>query len=141
MRKDLLIALFSVVLISGAIFLSGLVNEPGKASLSDSYEPAEVEDEMVELIDCLAENGLVIYGAKWCEACNKLIEPFGGYEIAQPIYVECSNSDGTQEEVERCQSETKTEYVPEIQIKGELYEGSNYPQDFARELGCEYDPK
>lgn len=142
MRREFLIAIFSVILISGAIFLANLVNnEGGLASLTDSYNPAEVGDEMVELVDCLAEEGLVIYGARWCPACNRLIEPFGGYEIVDPIYVECSESHGTKQEVERCHRETKTEYVPEIQINGELYEGSNFPQDFARELGCEYNPE
>ncbi len=122
--------------------MANLANSPGGlASLTDSYNPEEVGDEMVELIDCLAEEGLVIYGARWCPACNRLIEPFGGYEIADPIYVECSYEYGSKEELARCNRETKTEYVPEIQVDGEIYTGSNFPRHFADLLGCEYNPE
>ena len=55
--------------------------------------------------------------------------------MLDPIYVECA--EGTEEEAQRCEEETQTTYVPEIQIDGELYEGPNDPNSLASEVGCE----
>ena len=135
MKKDILAVVISVGVISGAIFLAG-VTDNGSADLTgSSQEEVEVDEEMSSLIDCLAEEDLVIYGAEWCPACTQLAESLGGYDAIDPIYVECA--EGTEEEARRCQEETQTTYVPEIQIDGELYEGPNDPQSLANEVGCE----
>ncbi len=83
------------------------------------------------LIKCLKESGVVIYGSKTCPACAELVNQFGGREALSSIYIECS------EEEERCMREIKTGYVPEIQINGELYDGSRTPEDLANLVKCE----
>lgn len=83
------------------------------------------------LIQCLAANNVVIYGTNTCPACAQLINSLGGYQVAEPIYVECN------QEMERCIQNMKTNYVPEIQVNGELYTGSRNPQDLAEQFGCQ----
>lgn len=96
-----------------------------------SDEDPEIENGgMTDLINCLADNGLVIYGSEWCPACTQLAESFGGYDAIEPIYVECT------EYQEKCSENQKTDYIPEIQIEGELYEGGRTPQDLADKLDC-----
>ena len=82
-------------------------------------------------INCLAENGLVIYGQYTCPACTHLARSLGGYEHITAIYVECS------QERDRCMQEKQTNYVPEIQIKGEVYQGSRAIADLAKATDCE----
>ena len=82
-------------------------------------------------IKCLADSGMVIYGSKTCPACASLIDNLGGYDKAAPIYVECTI------DLEKCNSEMKTNYVPEIQIKGEVYQGSRDIKSFVEISGCQ----
>lgn len=88
------------------------------------------------LISCLAKNDVIIYGLQSCPHCQKLVKSLGGYEVAEPIYIECSSA-GSKKEQQRCQREMKTGYVPEIQIEGELYTGDKSPSELAKEVGCE----
>ena len=85
----------------------------------------------LEFNECLAENGVVIYGSEWCPACQSLVELLGGNQAIQPIYVECTNNQ------QRCTEETRTNYIPEIQINGEIYEGARTIQELASITGCE----
>lgn len=80
--------------------------------------------------ECLAENGMVIYGASTCPACRNLVELLGGYEEASPVYVECT------QERQRCSQEARSGYVPEIQINGVLYQGQRSLESFAEVTGC-----
>ena len=79
---------------------------------------------------CLAENGVVIYGSEWCPACNSLVETLGGSEKVNLFYVECTI------EQERCEKEKLTEYVPEIQVYGEVYQSSRTLESLAEITGC-----
>ena len=79
---------------------------------------------------CLADNGVVIYGSEWCPACNSLVETLGGHEKVSPVYVECTR------EQERCQREKLSGYVPEIQINEEVYQGSRSLERLAKITGC-----
>ena len=90
-----------------------------------------IENEATDFIDCLEEGGLTVYGAETCPACGQLAESLGGYEIVDPIWVECL------EEPERCNNEKVRGYVPEIHFNGELYEGDRSPSSLAHEAGCE----
>jgi hypothetical protein len=96
----------------------------------EEQENQENKDPLSFFIKCLADSGLIIYGSKTCPACLSLVNSLGGYEKVEPIYVECS------QEWERCDSEMKTNYVPEIQIQGELYEGSRSPTDIGNIVNC-----
>jgi thioredoxin-related protein len=80
--------------------------------------------------ECLAEQGLIIYGSEWCAACKSLIQTLGGYEAVQPIYIECM------EQQEKCAIEKQTNYVPEIQFLGKVYEGQRTIEALAQLTGC-----
>ncbi len=97
---------------------------------SSTQEPENDSDSQVGLIDCLAANSFVIYGSSTCPACAQLVNSLGGYEAVTPIYVECN------EEQDRCAENMQTNYVPEIQINGEVYTGSRDPQALAEQVGC-----
>jgi len=84
-----------------------------------------------EIIQCLKEAGVVVYGTEFCSACISLRKEFGGDETISPIYVDCG------EDRDVCSQEKETRYVPEIQIEGELYQGSKSPFDIAKEVNCE----
>jgi len=91
------------------------------------------EEDLVKLKefnDCISENGIVIYGMEWCPACSQLVEMLGGYGVVDSVYVECT------EEQQRCAEETQTGYVPEVQLNGEIYEGSRNFQGFSEATGC-----
>ncbi len=85
-----------------------------------------------EFIQCLADSGMIIYGSATCPACRDLVEDFGGYDAVEPLYVECNDFG------DRCSEEMQTNYVPEIQINGEVFEGQRTFEDFAQATGCQY---
>ncbi len=141
MNKIILVATLLVILFAGILFLAESgeqreISEMGGAALyerepsskGNSNMPQEASSD--EFILCLNEAGVVIYGMAWCPACKQLADSLGGYEIIEPIYVECTD------ENERCDEEMKSAYVPEIQIRGEIYEGSRSPSDIAATTGC-----
>ncbi len=145
MNKTILAILVGVFLISGALYLtrpaeevreeeeivvSEEVEEENSETLPTEEENEEENTEINSLMDCLKREGVVVYGSKTCPACAQLVSSFGGYDIIAPIYVECA------EEGSRCSAEKHTGYVPEIQIKGELYEGGRSPEVIASEVGC-----
>lgn len=111
--------------------------DPGKEVIEEKetkiQQEETTEDEEKEgrsFIECLADSGVVIYGSEWCPACSRLVEEFGGYEIVEPIYVECTI------EEEKCAREMQDIYVPEIQIQGELFDDLRSPESLAEETGC-----
>ena len=88
------------------------------------------EEETKNLIQCLVEADVLVYGSRYCLSCSELIEKLGGYDKIDPIYIEC------EENRDKCLGELKTGYVPEIQIKGEIYTGEETLNDIAKEVGC-----
>ncbi len=84
----------------------------------------------IDTIECLKESGVVIYGTATCPACLALVENFGGRAKIDPIYIECNK------EEERCMEEMQTNYVPEIQIKGKLYEGPRDLESILKQVNC-----
>ncbi len=99
----------------------------------EEAEETSVSSSLEELVSCLEENGVVIYGSVTCPFCYQLAQSFGGYEVVDSIYVECSR------DRERCDSEMQTRGVPEIQINGVLYQGSRDPGAIGRAAGCEFE--
>ena len=126
MNKTILAILIGAFLISGALY----VTQPKEINNNDDEEVDVVQD-TGELISCLEEKGVVIYGGAYCPFCAQLAESLGGYDAIEAIYVECT------EKGERCNEEMQTDLVPEIQIKGELYEGGISPEEIAQAVGCE----
>ena len=142
MKNNKKIMFLTFLIVSLALFgISGCnsrdipeVAESDNVDSSDyetNEEKAEEESkDLKEFNECLAENGMVIYGSRTCPACIELIETLGGYEAAKPVYIECT------EERQICQKETKTNYVPEIQINREIYDGQRTQQGFSEATGC-----
>ena len=103
----------------------------GQVDNGGNDNPSGITD-MDELVSCLKTAGVVIYGTVTCPFCVRLVEDFGGYEVIGPIYVECT------EYSDRCNEEMIGRGVPEIQIKGEMYQGSRVPADIGRAVGCHF---
>ncbi len=135
MNKIILAILVGAFLISSALYLtkpeSSVVIEEEEEEVVEEETNDPENEEIISLVNCLKEKEVVVYGSKTCPACAQLVDGFGGHDIIDPIYVECM------EERERCDDEKKTGYVPEIQIKGELYEEGRSPSDLALKVGCE----
>lgn len=102
--------------------------------ITDQQAPEEYSEEDLEkisvFIDCLAEKGVKIYGANWCGWTKKLVvETLGGFNIASPIYVECTENE------ELCSQEVETGY-PTTKINGVLYEGERTFEGLSEVTGC-----
>jgi hypothetical protein len=86
--------------------------------------------------NCLAEKGLIVYGAGWCSYTNSLVDYFGGKENMGGVLVECSDENQQPtENAEICQQE-KIEGYPTIKFGGETL---NIPRTFeamAEVTGC-----
>ncbi|MCK5043862.1 hypothetical protein KAR52_02585 [Candidatus Pacearchaeota archaeon] len=79
---------------------------------------------------CLAEKGLVIYGANWCGWTTKLaVDTLGGFEIAGNAYVECT------ENTELCASEGIEGY-PTIKLNGKVYSDGRTLEALGEATGC-----
>lgn len=133
MNKNIIAIIVGLIIIFGAVVLSGVEIDFSSASGPE----VDNSQDVTQLIDCLEDNNLVIYGAKYCGACQQLVASLGGYESVESIYVECSE-EGTVEEKKQCRENAKTGYVPEIQIDGEVYEGSRSLSALGAKVGCEY---
>ena len=128
------ITVIAVVSLLG--FLLFLTSSLEEESLTTDNENEAVESEeteeggMTSLVQCLGDEGVTIYGSSWCPYCTDLVESFGGYDVVDPVYVECTEEEG------RCMEEMIGSGVPEIQIKGEMYRGSRDPEGIAEAVGC-----
>ena len=96
---------------------------------STSYSEEETA-ELKKFNDCLADEGLVIYGSETCPHCQNLVKTLGGYDAASSVYIECM------EDQQRCAEEMKGQGVPEIQINGEKFDGGRSIEILAEATGC-----
>ncbi len=137
----------TVVIIAGVFLVGFLLILTVQQRPTPVEENVEEEDSIIDdkeadekitddFMQCLKEEGVVIYGSTTCPACSRLEGEYGGYEIVKPIYLDCSRL-GSEEELARCKEEMKTGFVPEIQIKGELFDEWGSPETLAKETGCE----
>ena len=78
---------------------------------------------------CLAEKEVRVYGANWCGWTQKLVDAFGGQELIDPIYVECTENE------ELCSSEG-IEGFPTIKIAGEKVDIQRTLEGFATAVDC-----
>ncbi len=98
----------------------------GEQAEQDTFElPSD------EFIQCLADSEMVVYASKTCPACTALADLFGGYEAVEGLFVFCGDDWDT------CEAQMQTNYVPEIQYKGEVFEGGRSMEAFAGLTGCE----
>lgn len=98
--------------------------------VKQEYTTQDLE-KISQFVDCLSTKGVKIYGANWCGWTKKLVvDTLGGFDIAAPIYVEC-----TEQELICEQEEIKG--FPTIKINGEVYEGQRTFEGLAEATGCE----
>ncbi len=109
----------------------GNIGEIGTEEDVNEEDLSLEQEKMQEIVSCLKEKEVVIYGTTTCPVCTGLVETFGGYNVISPIYVECNSN------MEKCQNEMHDTYVPEIQISKEDYKGSRDPLKIAEFVGCE----
>ncbi len=115
------------------------IEEEENLNIEENNPPTETSNNTTPLayaeektfIECLADAGMVVYGSATCPACGQFAQSLGGYDKIAPIYVECTI------EGEKCMKGMQTNYVPEIQINGAVYEGSRSPAVLAEITGCE----
>ena len=108
------------------------VEEPEENYLESENEEEEIEGssgDVKNFVSCLKNNGFMIYGADWCPYCNDLVAMLGGKEIADSIYVECT------EEPTICEEKEIAGY-PTILINNEFYSGARSLEAFAQKTGC-----
>jgi hypothetical protein len=115
----------------GKYFISALEEIKVGSSITGNSVDTTVpnSEEIEEFVSCLDAAGFKIYGANWCGWTKKLVTSFGGFDVVEPIYVECT------ENSELCQSEEVTGY-PTIKINGEPYSGARSFAEFATATGC-----
>jgi hypothetical protein len=128
MKKYIIISFIVISLILFFVF----INKDNKIILFLASINKDNTMSYSETIECLHDSGVVIYGSKYCPACIALVDSFGGYDKISPIYVDCN------EDNERCLAEMKTDYIPEIQIKGVLYVGERNPVSIFKKTNCFY---
>ncbi|MGI6589898.1 MAG: hypothetical protein ACOX1V_04545 [Candidatus Iainarchaeum sp.] len=89
----------------------------------------EEKAEVLAFSDCLAEKGVVVYGANWCGYTNNLVDNLGGFELVSPFYVECTVED------ELC-NEKEIRGYPTVTLNGEVINPERTFAGFASVTGC-----
>lgn len=107
--------------------VSLFTNEPQQTP--EGYSEEDLE-KISAFVDCLAEKDVKIYGANWCGWTEKfVVETLGGFDIAAPVYVECTENE------ELCAQEGIEGY-PTTKINGELYTGPRTFEGLSEATGC-----
>jgi len=124
--------IFLVIIVKTGKNEQAEIVENGIEDINEEKNNEKITDEFIQ---CLAEAGVIIYGSKTCPACDSLVQEYGDYEKIKPIYLDCSGIT-SEEEAKRCLEEIKTGYIPEVQIKGNLFEDWGSPEALAEITGC-----
>ncbi len=130
-----------LAIIVGGLLITSSLYITAEKEVNDLNQDEEIEEELSnekvseEFVNCLQEKGVVIYGSSTCSACAKLEEEYGGYSVMEKIYLDCSGL-GSEEDFMECREKMQTGYVPEVQIKGELFDGWGSPENLSKETGC-----
>lgn len=104
---------------------------PVNINNQESQNPSETSysGDINSLVSCLKEKKFVVYGADWCPYCAEVVKSFGGKEVIEPVYVEC-----TVEET-LCREKGVTGY-PTILIDDKPYQGQRTLEGFAAATNC-----
>lgn len=146
--KNILIIVGVLFLVGGAIYYfmnneedsvveNDVQNEEVKNEEGIEVElPTEVVEEETaqlpssEFIQCLVDSGMEVYASKTCPACVSFADTLGGYDVLDDLFVFCNT------DMEKCNENMQTNYVPEIQFNGEVYEDSRDLDSLASLTGC-----
>jgi hypothetical protein len=143
MNKTILIAIGGAIILTGFLF-TRQAGQPAPLAPPNEISPATPTDtspspmtdsgdldQQRAFAQCLVDAGMVVYVSRTCPACSAFSRLLGGYDVADGLFVECSLS-GL-----RCEAEMQTNYVPEIQINGELFEGDRDLESLSSATGCD----
>ena len=119
-----------VMIAATVIIITGCAEKAGEVEIDLPDISTEPASDMKAFNDCLAEQGMKIYGADWCPHCKTVVATLGGYDAVSSVYVECT------EQQARCQSEMVGTGVPEIQFNGNVYRGARTIEAFSDLTGC-----
>jgi hypothetical protein len=133
MNRTAFIVIIIAILIGSVFVIANSKNgdtQTNGASTSNNENGAEQTDPMEPFVECLADEGLVVYASRTCPACRDFVSQFGGYDAVEPIYVECGGNS------QECQDNMQTNFVPELQFNGTLYSGDTSLQALSLVSGC-----
>ena len=120
-----------VIVIIAAVLVVPLIIASQRNNESEREERALSREQDAQLVACLEEANVVVYGTETCPACTRFAMQFGGYDVIEPIYVECAD------DPEKCNANMQTEFVPEVQINGTVVEDTS-KAGLAAQTGCPY---
>ncbi|MBU0533137.1 hypothetical protein KKB44_06610 [Candidatus Micrarchaeota archaeon] len=126
MDKDfILVGIVMLIFMGFAVFAFGGTNIKNENNNSVNYDT---------FAQCLAEKGVIMYGAYWCGHCNNQKAMFGdSWQYVD--YIECSTSTGQAQE---CTDADITGY-PTWEFSGQKVPGELSFEDISRYSGCELD--
>lgn len=128
MDKNIIIIFGIALIFAFSLFYVDVdLREEGRAQVSNFSE-----EESMELVDCLVENDVSIYGDDRCPSCRRLVDSLGGMDKIKSIYTECS------ENRDYCRDRMETGLYPEIHIGDEVYdvEKGYSPPILSEQIGC-----
>ncbi|MFA5484752.1 MAG: hypothetical protein WC260_00660 [Candidatus Pacearchaeota archaeon] len=113
-----------------------LLIEEGASLVNTSFSNfSEIDKEKIILfVNCLSSKGLKIYGLSNQEYTIYLAGIFGGFEIIEPIYIDCSENRIT------CLNENIM-YYPSVKVKNNFVGVEASLDDFSRITGCDLEIK
>lgn len=121
----------AIIVVIAAGFVVPLIISSQRNNEPEREERAIAREQDAALVQCLSEADVVVYGTETCPACTQFAMQFGGYDVIDPIYVECADNP------EECEANMQTEFVPEVQIDGIVTEDRS-KAGLAAQTGCPY---
>jgi len=121
----------AIIVVIAAVFVVPLIISSQRNNEPEREERAIAREQDAALVQCLSEADVVVYGTETCPACTQFAMQFGGYDVIDPIYVECADNP------EECEANMQTEFVPEVQIDGIVTEDRS-KAGLAAQTGCSY---
>lgn len=118
-------------MVIAAVFVVPFIVSSQQNNEPEREERAIAREQDAALVQCLNEADVVVYGTETCPACTQFAMQFGGYDVIDPIYVECADNP------EKCEVNMQTDFVPEIQIDGIVTEDRS-KAGLAAQTGCPY---
>lgn len=132
MNKSYKIAIFAIVLILIVGLISSIKKQDGahrsvgsNSSIAGSYTRSDLDS----FAQCLAANGLTMYGAEWCSHCKKEKSRFGSSFKFVP-YVECPDNP------KLCLDKGIRGYPTWITASGTVFEGEQGLEKLSEISGC-----
>lgn len=122
----------TIQIIVGLLVVAGIVLIATQGGGNDAQEQKEG---LVELAQCLEENGAKFYGAFWCPHCQDQHRLFGRKGSDELPYIECSTPDGNNQ-TEVCKEAEISSYPTWRFADGSELGGTQGVEALAEAAGC-----